>query len=73
MKASETLAHRIRAELGSKEGVSEKRLFGGLAVMLSGHLWLDVVRIMLKSESVRIPMPGQSNNRTLPEPTTSGA
>jgi TfoX/Sxy family transcriptional regulator of competence genes len=34
----EDLAHRIRELLGAEHGVSEKKMFGGLAFMLGGKM-----------------------------------
>jgi TfoX/Sxy family transcriptional regulator of competence genes len=34
----EELADRIREQLGARRGVVEKRMFGGLAFLVSGHL-----------------------------------
>jgi hypothetical protein len=34
----EDLADRVRAQLGATPGVSEKRMFGGLAFLINGHL-----------------------------------
>ena len=38
MAYDEELAHRIRALLGTRAGVTEKRMFGGLAFMLNGNM-----------------------------------
>ena len=38
MAYDEDLAHRIRALLRHEAGVSEKRMFGGLAFLVGGHL-----------------------------------
>jgi len=40
---SEALAERIRAALAGTTGVSEKRMFGGIAFMLHGHMFVGVV------------------------------
>jgi hypothetical protein len=34
----EDLAHRIRALVGRMPGVTEKRMFGGLAFLVNGHM-----------------------------------
>jgi len=34
----EDLAHRIRALLGEEAGVTEKKMFGGLAFLVDGHM-----------------------------------
>jgi hypothetical protein len=38
MAYDEVLAHRIRAALGDERGLSERRMFGGLAFMIGGHM-----------------------------------
>lgn len=37
------LAQRIREVLGSRAGVSERRMFGGLAFMLDGHMFVGIL------------------------------
>ncbi len=36
------LAQRIREILGDRQGVSERRMFGGLAFMLHGHMFFGL-------------------------------
>lgn len=43
MAFDETLASRVRALLEDEEGVSERRMFGGLAFMRYGHMFCGVV------------------------------
>lgn len=38
MAYDEVVAHRIRAALAAQSGVTEKKMFGGLAFMVSGHM-----------------------------------
>ena len=38
MPYDDTLAERVRAELGAAPGITEKRMFGGLAFLLNGHM-----------------------------------
>lgn len=38
MAYDEELAFRIRARLGTVDGISDKKMFGGLAFLLNGHL-----------------------------------
>lgn len=40
---SEALAERIREALAGTTGVAEKRMFGGIAFMLRGHMFVGVV------------------------------
>jgi TfoX/Sxy family transcriptional regulator of competence genes len=35
---NEALAGRVRARLGRRKGVAERRMFGGLAFLLNGHM-----------------------------------
>jgi TfoX/Sxy family transcriptional regulator of competence genes len=50
MPYDEPLAERIQALLGKRRGVTEKRMFGGLAFMLDGNMCCGVMkdRIMLR-------------------------
>ncbi|HEY2224504.1 TfoX/Sxy family protein [Actinomycetospora sp.] len=38
MAHDEELAERVRAALNGQEGLTEKRMFGGLAFLLDGHM-----------------------------------
>lgn len=42
MAYDEDLAHRIRAIVGRRPGVAEKRMFGGLAFLVNGHMAIAV-------------------------------
>ncbi len=44
MTIDERLAARVRAEIGSKTGVVEKRMFGGIAFLVNGHMAVGVHR-----------------------------
>jgi TfoX/Sxy family transcriptional regulator of competence genes len=46
----ETLADRVRDVLAGEPGLSERKMFGGLAFMLDGHMCCGVVgdRLMLR-------------------------
>ena len=50
MAYDERLAQRVRLELAAQEGVSEKRMFGGLAFMVHGNMALavDKDRLMVR-------------------------
>jgi len=41
---NETLADRIRAIVGDSPGLSERKMFGGIAFMLNGNMFCGVVR-----------------------------
>jgi TfoX/Sxy family transcriptional regulator of competence genes len=43
MAYDEGLAERIRAILGHRPGVEERRMFGGLAFMVDGHMTCGVM------------------------------
>jgi TfoX/Sxy family transcriptional regulator of competence genes len=44
MAYDEDLADRVRALLPAAEPVTERRMFGGLAFMLGGHMFCGIVR-----------------------------
>lgn len=44
MSFDERLAERVRAVLGARPGLEEKRMFGGLAFLLRGHMACGVAR-----------------------------
>jgi TfoX/Sxy family transcriptional regulator of competence genes len=43
MAYDEGLAHRLRELLEDREGIAEKKMFGGLAFLLHGHMCCGVV------------------------------
>ena len=43
MAYDESLAERVRAALASEPGVIEKKMFGGLAFMVRGHMACGIV------------------------------
>jgi TfoX/Sxy family transcriptional regulator of competence genes len=42
MAYDEELAHRVRELLGEEAGLTEQRMFGGLAFLLNGHMSVAV-------------------------------
>ena len=44
MAYDEDLATRVRDELGAEPGITEKRMFGGLAFLVGGNLACSVTR-----------------------------
>jgi len=44
MAYDESLAHRVRVVLGQRDDVVEKKMFGGLAFMVGGHMACGVLR-----------------------------
>jgi len=43
MPYSETAAQRLRAELGSLPGLTEKKMFGGIAFLIGGNMACGVI------------------------------
>ena len=44
MPYDEELAARVRTALAGRDGVTERKMFGGLAFMLGGHMCCGVVK-----------------------------
>jgi TfoX/Sxy family transcriptional regulator of competence genes len=44
MAYDESLAERVRAELEGEDGLTERKMFGGLAFMLDGNMACGIVR-----------------------------
>jgi len=44
MAYNETLADRIRAMVGDGPGLSERKMFGGVAFMLNGNMFCGITR-----------------------------
>lgn len=44
MAYDETLAERVRGVLEDNERVTERKMFGGLAFMLDGHMFCGIVK-----------------------------
>ncbi|MCB1326654.1 MAG: TfoX/Sxy family protein [Spirochaetales bacterium] len=44
MAIDETLAERVREILVRKRGTEEKRMFGGLAFMVDGHMCVGIIQ-----------------------------
>lgn len=43
MAYDEALAERVRRTLRNKRGVTERKMFGGLAFMLRGHMFVGIL------------------------------
>ena len=43
MAYNEDLAHRLRGALAAQGGVSERKMFGGLVIMVNGHMCCGVM------------------------------
>ncbi len=44
MAYNEELAFRVREALGAREGLTEKKMFGGLGFMLNGNMCFGIVK-----------------------------
>ena len=47
MVYDETLANRLRKQLGRQKGVTEKKMFGGLSFLLNGKMCCGVLKDIL--------------------------
>ena len=47
MAYDEKLAARLRRALSGREGISEKKMFGGIAYMLGGNMFCGIVKDQL--------------------------
>ena len=47
MAFSEALAQRVRETLGKRKGISERKMFGGLAFLLNGNMCCGVMGDLL--------------------------
>lgn len=47
MAVDEAVAERVRGALKGKRGIEEKRMFGGIAFMVRGHMCIGVIRNVL--------------------------
>jgi TfoX/Sxy family transcriptional regulator of competence genes len=64
MAFDETLAETVRRQLGGESGVSEKRMFGGLAFLFNGNMGLGIlgsdliVRVGAEAAQAALRKPG---------------
>jgi TfoX/Sxy family transcriptional regulator of competence genes len=63
MAYDEDLADRVRAALPAAEAVTERRMFGGLAFMLGGHMFCGVVK-----DSLMVRLGPDAAERALDQP-----
>ncbi|MDP2674691.1 MAG: TfoX/Sxy family protein [Dehalococcoidia bacterium] len=47
MAYDEELAERVRRALAGRKGISEKKMFGGIAFMLGGNMFCGIVKDQL--------------------------
>jgi hypothetical protein len=65
MAYSEELAERVRAIIGGREAITEKKMFGGLAWMLAGNM---ACALMGRSDGLLVRVPPEEYEATLGEP-----
>ncbi len=63
MAYDETLAQRVRAALASRDGIVEKKMFGGVAFMIGGHMSCGVV-----NETLMVRVDPEREEALLQEP-----
>lgn len=63
MAYDEALAARVRALLGDEPGLTERKMFGGLALLVGGHIVVGVY-----GDGLLIRAPGDDQERLLDEP-----
>ena len=63
MAYDESLADRIRAALEGNEGVTERKMFGGIAFMLDGNMCCGVVK-----DELIVRLSRDEGDRALEEP-----
>ena len=69
MAYSETLAERIRTELGPRPNLTERRMFGGIALMVNGNM---AVGVSGDGMMVRVGPDAYTNALLHPHTTTFG-
>ena len=68
MAYDEQLADRIRQAVGPRDDVTEKKMFGGIAFLLDGKMFVGVVKDALM---VRVGPAGYADANPLPAPFVS--
>jgi TfoX/Sxy family transcriptional regulator of competence genes len=63
MAYDEALAERVRAELAGEEGLTERKMFGGLAFMLHGNMACGIVK-----DELMLRLGPEGADRALDEP-----
>jgi len=63
MPYSEELAERIRELIGGRDGVGERRMFGGIAWMVNGHMACGTL-----GEDLMVRLSHEDAERALAEP-----
>jgi TfoX/Sxy family transcriptional regulator of competence genes len=65
MPYDETLAERVREALGAERGLDERRMFGGLAFMVDGHMACGIV-----GDELMVRLGEEAADAALDEPHT---
>jgi TfoX/Sxy family transcriptional regulator of competence genes len=65
MAYDEQLAERIRKRLAKRKGVVEKKMFGGIAFLLNGHMSCGVFK-----DTMIVRLPPEESDAALAEPHT---
>jgi TfoX/Sxy family transcriptional regulator of competence genes len=65
MAFDETLADRIRAALAPRAGVTERRMFGGIAFMVEGNMAVGVI-----DDDLMVRLGTEDAEKALAEPST---
>lgn len=63
MAYDESLAERVRAELAGEDGLTERKMFGGLAFMLHGNMACGIVK-----DELMLRLGPEGADRALDEP-----
>ncbi len=63
MAYSEELAERVRAEIGGRDGVTEKQMFGGIAWLVGGNMAVGTL-----GENLMVRVAKDEYDRILTEP-----
>lgn len=63
MAYDETLAERIRALIGMRPDVAEKKMFGGIAFMVGGHMAVGII-----ADDLMVRVGPEAFERALAEP-----
>ena len=65
MAFDEKLAERIRKQLGKRKGLTEKKMFGGLAFLLNGNMCCGV-----QGQEMIVRLPAEQTEQALKSPHT---
>lgn len=63
MAYDEVLADRVRQVLGDRDGITERKMFGGIAWMLDGHMCVGII-----GEDLMVRVGPEAYEQALDEP-----